>query len=101
MRDQLQLTGPTCHGGLTRLEPWQVIFDIRRHAIGYAGQFLRVIPRVSTAYIVAEPAIANDVAAETARADEEAREAVADRLFEMGKLPIRQSKIGAAEEVVA
>jgi alpha-D-ribose 1-methylphosphonate 5-triphosphate synthase subunit PhnL len=40
---------------LTTAEPWEVI-EIRRRTIGYVSQFLRVIPRVPTLNIVAEPA---------------------------------------------
>lgn len=35
--------------------PPRVILDIRQHTIGYISQFLRVIPRVATLDIVAEP----------------------------------------------
>lgn len=41
---------------LVAAEPWAVV-EIRRHTIGYVSQFLRVIPRVSTLDVVAEPAI--------------------------------------------
>jgi len=33
----------------------RVVLDIRRHTLGYVSQFLRVIPRVSTLDVVAEP----------------------------------------------
>lgn len=39
---------------LTTAEPRRVI-DVRRRTLGYVSQFLRVIPRVSTLDIVAEP----------------------------------------------
>ncbi|WP_249791506.1 phosphonate C-P lyase system protein PhnL [Bradyrhizobium sp. SRL28] len=52
---------------LLAVEPWEVI-EIRRRTIGYVSQFLRVIPRVSTLDIVAEPAIMNGVPSETAYA---------------------------------
>lgn len=52
---------------LLAVEPWEVI-EIRRRTIGYVSQFLRVIPRVSTLDIVAEPAIVNGASVETARA---------------------------------
>src|SRR5437868_7290820 len=35
-------------------EPREVL-DIRRHTIGYVSQFLRVVPRVPTVDVVAEP----------------------------------------------
>ncbi|MCX7932523.1 MAG: phosphonate C-P lyase system protein PhnL [Rhodovarius sp.] len=41
--------------------------EIRRTAIGYVSQFLRVIPRVPALEIVAEPMIAAGMAAEAAR----------------------------------
>src|SRR5690606_145471 len=41
---------------LATADPREVI-EVRRHTIGYVSQFLRVIPRVSTLAIVAEPAI--------------------------------------------
>ena len=47
-------------------EPRQVL-DIRRHTIGYVSQFLRVVPRVSTVDVVAEPLIIEGVPRETAR----------------------------------
>jgi alpha-D-ribose 1-methylphosphonate 5-triphosphate synthase subunit PhnL len=39
---------------MTAAEPREVI-DVRRRTLGYVSQFLRVIPRVSTLDIVAEP----------------------------------------------
>lgn len=33
----------------------RAVFDVRRHTLGYVSQFLRVIPRVSTLDIVADP----------------------------------------------
>jgi alpha-D-ribose 1-methylphosphonate 5-triphosphate synthase subunit PhnL len=41
---------------LVAAEPWDVL-EIRRRTIGYVSQFLRVIPRVATLDLVAEPAI--------------------------------------------
>ncbi len=52
-------------------EPRQVL-DIRRHTIGYVSQFLRVVPRVPTLDVVAEPLVVEGVAREAAR--ERARE---------------------------
>ena len=43
------------------------VLDVRRHTLGYVSQFLRVIPRVSTLDIVAEPLRRLGVAAEAAR----------------------------------
>ena len=44
------------------------VFDVRRRTLGYVSQFLRVIPRVSTLDIVAEPLRRLGVAADDARA---------------------------------
>ncbi len=63
-------------GGLTDVvvaEP-SVILDIRRHAVGWVSQFLRVIPRVATIDIVGEPIVARG------RSREEARDTAADLL---------------------
>ena len=43
------------------------VMDVRRHTLGYVSQFLRVIPRVTTLDIVAEPLRRLGVAAELAR----------------------------------
>ncbi|MFZ4710919.1 MAG: phosphonate C-P lyase system protein PhnL [Zwartia sp.] len=42
---------------LTTATPRRLI-DVRRHHIGYVSQFLRVIPRISTLDLVAEPLLA-------------------------------------------
>jgi alpha-D-ribose 1-methylphosphonate 5-triphosphate synthase subunit PhnL len=47
-------------------EPRQVL-DIRRHTIGYVSQFLRVVPRVPTIDVVAEPLVVEGVARDAAR----------------------------------
>lgn len=52
---------------LVSAAPWQVV-EMRRRTLGYVSQFLRVIPRVPTLAIVAEPAIALGVAPVEARA---------------------------------
>jgi alpha-D-ribose 1-methylphosphonate 5-triphosphate synthase subunit PhnL len=51
---------------LSGAAPREVI-DVRRHTLGYVSQFLRVIPRVSTLDIVAEPLRRLGVAADVAR----------------------------------
>jgi alpha-D-ribose 1-methylphosphonate 5-triphosphate synthase subunit PhnL len=43
------------------------MLDVRRRTIGYVSQFLRVIPRVATEDVVAEPLRAQGVGAEDAR----------------------------------
>jgi alpha-D-ribose 1-methylphosphonate 5-triphosphate synthase subunit PhnL len=45
----------------------QAVLALRRMTIGYVSQFLRVIPRVPTLDIVAEPLRARGIAAEAAR----------------------------------
>ena len=51
---------------LSDAAPREVI-DVRRHSLGYVSQFLRVIPRVSTLDIVAEPLRRLGVASAVAR----------------------------------
>ncbi len=51
---------------LSAAQPRQV-FDVRRRTLGYVSQFLRVIPRVSTLDIVAEPLRRLGVSADDAR----------------------------------
>jgi alpha-D-ribose 1-methylphosphonate 5-triphosphate synthase subunit PhnL len=45
------------------------VLAVRRHTLGYVSQFLRVIPRVSTLDIVAEPLRRLGTAADAARAE--------------------------------
>lgn len=52
---------------LLTAEPWEVV-EIRRSTIGYVSQFLRVIPRISALDVVAEPATANGMPADEAKA---------------------------------
>ncbi len=52
---------------LSHAQPRDVV-DVRRHTLGYVSQFLRVIPRVSTLDIVAEPLRRLGVSADLARA---------------------------------
>ncbi|ASY73798.1 phosphonate C-P lyase system protein PhnL [Sinorhizobium fredii] len=52
---------------LLAAEPWEIV-EIRRSTIGYVSQFLRVIPRVAALDVVAEPAIANGMAVDEAKA---------------------------------
>ncbi|APO70293.1 phosphonate ABC transporter ATP-binding protein PhnL 2 (plasmid) [Rhizobium gallicum] len=52
---------------LLAAEPWEVV-EIRRLTIGYVSQFLRVIPRVGALDVVAEPAIANGMPTDKAKA---------------------------------
>ena len=52
---------------LAKAEPRDV-YDVRRRTLGYVSQFLRVIPRVSTLDIVADPLRRLGVGAEEARA---------------------------------
>lgn len=46
----------------------RAILDLRRTAIGWVSQFLRVVPRVPTLDVVMEPALAMGLGRETARA---------------------------------
>ncbi len=55
-------------GGLdvTRAEP-RAIIALRRETLGYVSQFLRVVPRVPTLDVVAEPLLALGIPADAAR----------------------------------
>lgn len=53
---------------LSHAEPREVL-EVRRRTLGYVSQFLRVIPRVSTLDIVAEPLRRLGVAADDARSE--------------------------------
>jgi alpha-D-ribose 1-methylphosphonate 5-triphosphate synthase subunit PhnL len=62
------------------------VTGLRRDTIGYVSQFLRVIPRVSTRDVVAEPMLARGVDAEAARGKAEAmleRLSIPHRLFDL------------------
>ncbi|ARE38781.1 Phosphonates transport ATP-binding protein PhnL [Rhodovulum sp. P5] len=48
------------------VEPREII-DLRRHTLGYVSQFLRVVPRVPTIDVVAEPLLAVGEEADSAR----------------------------------
>lgn len=64
----------------------QLILRLRREAIGYVSQFLRVIPRVSALDVVAEPLRMSGIAAEEARARAASllqRLNIPSRLFEL------------------
>ena len=52
---------------VSQAAPRQII-ALRRHTLGYVSQFLRVVPRVPTLDVVAEPLLALGVPAEEARA---------------------------------
>jgi alpha-D-ribose 1-methylphosphonate 5-triphosphate synthase subunit PhnL len=51
---------------VARAEPRQII-SLRRHTLGYVSQFLRVVPRVPTLDVVAEPLLALGSPANEAR----------------------------------
>lgn len=51
---------------IARADP-RLVLEVRRHTMGYVSQFLRVVPRVAAADVVAEPAVARGVAPEEAR----------------------------------
>jgi alpha-D-ribose 1-methylphosphonate 5-triphosphate diphosphatase len=55
---------------LTQATP-RVVLDVRRHTVGFVSQFLRVIPRIATLELVAEPLRRRgfDAAEVTARAE--------------------------------
>ncbi len=51
---------------LVRAEP-RTVLDVRRRTLGFVSQFLRVIPRIATIDVVAEPAIRLGMSADEAR----------------------------------
>jgi alpha-D-ribose 1-methylphosphonate 5-triphosphate synthase subunit PhnL len=61
---------------VARAEPREII-QLRRHTLGYVSQFLRVVPRVPTRDVVAEPLLILGSAPDAARAR---AEALLDRL---------------------
>ncbi len=65
-RGSIQVGGVELAGA----EP-RVVLDVRRRTLGYVSQFLRVIPRVPTLQVVAEPLLALGVA--PAEAEDRAR----------------------------
>lgn len=52
---------------VAQAEPRQIL-ELRRKTLGYVSQFLRVVPRVPTLDVVAEPLLAVGVGSEAARA---------------------------------
>jgi alpha-D-ribose 1-methylphosphonate 5-triphosphate synthase subunit PhnL len=56
----------TQHVAITGAEPHDVL-RLRRNVVGYVSQFLRVIPRVTTLTLVAEPLVSRGVAEDEAR----------------------------------
>ena len=61
--------GGSLHVGkldVARAEPREII-ALRRHTLGYVSQFLRVVPRVPTLDVVAEPLLALGTPADQAR----------------------------------
>ncbi|MEN2979285.1 phosphonate C-P lyase system protein PhnL [Tistrella bauzanensis] len=70
---------------MCRAEPREIL-DVRRHTMGYVSQFLRVIPRVPTLKIVAEPLRrrgVDAVAADARAADLLARLNLPERLWHL------------------
>ncbi|NDW47741.1 phosphonate C-P lyase system protein PhnL [Ruegeria sp. PrR005] len=65
----LAASGSVLVGGLdvVRAEPREIL-RLRREVLGYVSQFLRVVPRVPTVEVVAEPLLALGVDPEAARA---------------------------------
>ncbi|MCE8510098.1 phosphonate C-P lyase system protein PhnL [Ruegeria pomeroyi] len=69
----LAASGSVLVGGLdvARAEPREIL-RLRREVLGYVSQFLRVVPRVPTVEVVAEPLLALGMDPEAARARAEA-----------------------------
>ena len=70
-RGEIRVT--TAHGSIdvATAEPRSVL-EMRRASVGYVSQFLRAVPRVATLDVVMEPALAQGLAADEARARAEA-----------------------------
>jgi alpha-D-ribose 1-methylphosphonate 5-triphosphate synthase subunit PhnL len=54
------------HVAITGAQPREVL-HLRRHVVGYVSQFLRVIPRVPTLELVAEPLVSRGIEPDEAR----------------------------------
>ncbi|MBY8974813.1 phosphonate C-P lyase system protein PhnL [Rhodobacteraceae bacterium NNCM2] len=69
----LAASGRIVVGGLdvVTADPREIL-DLRRRTLGYVSQFLRVVPRVATMDVVAEPMLVVGMPAEAARARAEA-----------------------------
>ncbi|HTI17293.1 MAG TPA: phosphonate C-P lyase system protein PhnL [Trinickia sp.] len=93
----LSITGASAHD----------IMRVRRDVIGYVSQFLRVIPRVSTLDIVAEPLIARGVEVDAARAragEWLARLNVPERLWQLAPATFsggEQQRVNIARGLIA
>ena len=83
------------------------VLDVRRRTIGYVSQFLRVIPRVATEDVVAEPLRAQGVDAEDARRRARAlleRLRVPERLWRLSPVTFsggEQQRVNVARVFVA
>lgn len=64
----LAASGNVMVGGtdVARAEPREIL-ELRRHTLGYVSQFLRVVPRVATLDVVAEPLLAVGTPVDAAR----------------------------------
>jgi alpha-D-ribose 1-methylphosphonate 5-triphosphate synthase subunit PhnL len=87
--------------------PPRVVLDVRRHSMGFVSQFLRVIPRVPTLDIVAEPLRRIGVELAEARARAEAvlaRLAIPRRLWSLAPATFsggEQQRVNIARGLVA
>jgi alpha-D-ribose 1-methylphosphonate 5-triphosphate synthase subunit PhnL len=83
------------------------VLDVRRRTIGYVSQFLRVIPRVATEDVVAEPLRTQGVGAEEARRRARAlleRLRVPERLWRLSPVTFsggEQQRVNVARVFVA
>jgi alpha-D-ribose 1-methylphosphonate 5-triphosphate synthase subunit PhnL len=64
----LAASGSVMVGGtdVAKAEPREIL-ELRRHTLGYVSQFLRVVPRVATLDVVAEPLLAVGTPVDAAR----------------------------------
>ncbi|HEV8141997.1 MAG TPA: phosphonate C-P lyase system protein PhnL [Methylomirabilota bacterium] len=85
----------------------RTVLDVRRHTVGYVSQFLRVIPRVPTLDVVAEPLRALGVSTAVARGRAEAlltRLAVPARLWSLSPMTFsggEQQRVNVARGFIA
>jgi alpha-D-ribose 1-methylphosphonate 5-triphosphate synthase subunit PhnL len=85
----------------------RTVLDVRRHTVGYVSQFLRVIPRVPTREVVAEPLRALGLSTAVASARAEAlltRLAVPARLWSLSPMTFsggEQQRVNVARGFIA
>src|SRR5215510_11221570 len=83
----------------------RIVLDVRKRTLGYVSQFLRVIPRVSSLEVVAQPLRNNGIDAPSARARAAAmleRLNVPERLWSLAPATFsggEQQRVNIAREI--